>query len=117
VKFFSNVGVFAFGGVGYAGQTSEGEIDFRAVISLPSQDALAAFEKIYLTGNPQAKAYALSGIRKINASRFQELFADAEESHDEVEVMRGCVITTESLRDVAKKIDRGEWDPYLKRGR
>ena len=117
VKLFSKVEVFAFGGVGYAGQTSAGEIDFKTILSLPPQDALAVFEKLVVTGNPQAKAYALSGMRKINPRRFQELFVVAEESREDVAVMRSCVLTTESLRDVAEKIDRGEWDLYLKRDR
>jgi hypothetical protein len=109
-ELFSNVQTFAFGGVGYAGQTSAGEIDFRAVLVLPKPDALAAFERLYATGSPEAKAYALSGIRKLNPQRFQDLLAVARESKDRVAVMRGCIMTEESLRVVAKKIDRGDWD-------
>ncbi len=113
VKSLLNEERFAFGGVGVAGRTSQGEIDFRAVLSLPSPDALAAFESLFATGSPEAKAYALSGIRKLDLHKFQELLAVARESTDKVAVMRGCIITQEPLRDVAKKIDRGEWDNWI----
>ena len=109
----SEVDVFAFGGVGFAGQTSKGEIDFRLVLSQPSPVALSALEKLYATGNPQARSYALFGIRKIKPSRFKELLTSAEASKDKVDVMRGCIITHELLRDVAKQIDHGVWDAWF----
>ena len=109
LKRLSTVGIFAFGGVGYAGVTSKGEIDFKIVLSQPQPVALTAFEKLYATGNPQGKLYALSGIKKLNPSRFKELLASTEAPTDEVEVMRGCVISHELLRDVAKQIDRGKF--------
>jgi hypothetical protein len=71
--------------------------------------ALTAFEKLYATGGPQGQSYALSGIKKLNPSRFKELLASAEASTVEVEVMRGCIISHESLRDVAKQIDLGKF--------
>jgi hypothetical protein len=109
LKRLSTVGQFAFGGVGDAGVTSKGEIDFKVVLSQPQPVALTAFEKLYATGGPQAKSYALSGIKKLNPSRFKVLLASAEASTDEVEVMRGCVISHELLRDVAKQIDLGKF--------
>jgi hypothetical protein len=103
----SNVEIFAFGGVGYTGVTSKGEIDFKLVLAQPV--ALAAFEKLYATGNPQAKSYALSGIKKLNPSRFKDLLASVGASTDEVVVERGCIVSHESLREVAKQIDRGKF--------
>ena len=106
VKRLSNVEIFAFGGVGYAGLTSEGEIDFKLVLAQPQPVALTAFEKLYATGNPQGKSYALSGIKKLNPSRFKDLLASVGASTDEVEVERGCIVSHELLREVAKQIDR-----------
>lgn len=63
----AGVGVFAFGGVGIAGVTSQGEKDYRVILSRSS--ALAEFEKLFATGNPQAKAYALVGIRALDVDR------------------------------------------------
>jgi len=109
VNRLSSVQRFAFGGVGYAGVTSKGEIDFKLVISEPRQDALNAFEKLYAAGNPQGKAYALSGMKKLNPKRFKELLASLAASKDEVEVMRGCIVSHELLRDLASQIDKGKF--------
>jgi hypothetical protein len=109
VKRLSAVGTFAFGGVGYAGATSKGEIDFKLVLSQREPAALAAFEKIYATGNPQGKSYALSGIRKLKPLRFRELLASGAGSRDEVNVMRGCIVSHELLPEVAQQIDHGKF--------
>jgi len=97
-----------------AGQTSKGEIDFRLILSQPTPVALAALEKLYVSGNPQAKSYALFGMWKKKPGRFKELLVSAEASTAKVDVMRGCIITHESLRDVAVQIDKGDWDVWFK---
>ena len=70
--------VFAFGLVGFAGQTSEGELDFRIIAAEEKEVALATFEKLVASGNPQAAAYGLFGIRRLRPSRFQERLPDFE---------------------------------------
>lgn len=57
VERLTKVEIFAFGGVGYAGTTSPGEKDYKAILSRPT--ALADFEQLYSSGNAMAKAYAL----------------------------------------------------------
>jgi len=109
LKRLSTVEKFAFGGVGFAGVTSKGEIDFKLILSQPQAAALSAFEELYATGNPQGKSYALSGMKKLNPQRSKELLAALETSTDEVEVMRGCIVSHERLRDVAKQIERGKF--------
>ena len=109
VNRLSTVEKFAFGGVGYAGVTSKGEIDFKFVLAQPQSTALSAFEKLYATGNTQGKSYALAGIKKLAPQRFKELAAAIAKSTDEVEVMRGCIVSHEALRDVAKQIDQGKF--------
>jgi hypothetical protein len=107
LKRLAAVKRFAFGGVGVAGVISEGETDFKLVLSEPSSVALAAFEKLYGDGNPQAKCYALRGMRKLSAARFRELLSVAAASTEQVEVMRGCIILRERFGKVAKEIDNG----------
>jgi hypothetical protein len=109
VSRLSTVERFAFGGTGYAGVTSKGELDFKVVLSQPRPAALTAFERLFATGNPQGKSYALSGVKKLNPEKFKELLASASASTEQVEVMRGCIVSHESLREVAKQIDRGEF--------
>jgi len=71
VERLAKTGVFAFGRVGYAGIISPGEKDYRTVFNRGS--AKTDFEKLYSTGNLQAKCYALAGIHMLNPTRFSEL--------------------------------------------
>jgi len=109
VNRLSTIERFAFGGVGYAGVTSEGEADFKFVLALPKSTALNAFERLYAVGNPQGKSYALSGLKKLAPERFAERDATLAKSTDEVEVMRGCIVSHELLPKVAKQIGQGKF--------
>jgi hypothetical protein len=104
VNRLSTVERFAFGGVGYAGETSKGETDSKFVLAQPKPTALNAFERLYAIGNPQGKSYALSGLKKLAPERFAELVATLAKSTEEVEVMRGCIVSHEPLPEVAKQI-------------
>lgn len=104
-----NSGTIRIRPVGYAGTTSEGEVDFKLLLSEPQPIALSAFEKLYATGNAQGKLYALAGIKRLNPKQFKELLATAKASQREVIVMRGCIISHEAFRDVATQIDEGRW--------
>src|SRR5512133_2077997 len=97
----ATVQTFAFGAVGYAGVTPKGETDFKFLASQPHSVAVAAFEKVYASGNPQGKSYALAGMKKLNQSRFKELLATTHSSSEQVEVIRGCIMSHETLSDVA----------------
>jgi hypothetical protein len=59
----------------------------------------------YASGNPQGKAYALTGTKQLSPHRFTELLAALAKSSDKVKVMRGCIGAHEALRDIAKQID------------
>lgn len=109
VNRLSTVERFAFGGVGYAGVTSKGEIDFKFVLAQPKPTALNAFERLYAVGNPQGKSYALSGLKRLAPERFAQLAATLSKSTEEVEVMRGCIVSHEPLPKVAKQIGQGEF--------
>jgi hypothetical protein len=100
---------FAFGGVSAAGVTSKGEKDFKFVLAQPKPTALDAFERLYAIGNPQGKSYALSGLKKLAPQRFAGLLPTLEKSTDEVEVVRGCVISHEPLPEVVRQIDQGKF--------
>jgi hypothetical protein len=53
VDRMAEVNLFAFGGVGFAGVISEGERDYRLILSRPS--AQADFEKLFAVGTLEAK--------------------------------------------------------------
>lgn len=103
----SKVGVFAFGGVGFAGVTSEGEKDYRAIMARPS--ALATFEQLFATGNAQAKAYALVGIRILDVQRFNELSKPLREVPSTITIQNGCLMSHVLFSAVLKGIDAGNY--------
>ncbi|HKD02704.1 MAG TPA: hypothetical protein VKB77_09760 [Terriglobales bacterium] len=109
VNRLSTVERFAFGGVGYTGVISKGETDFKLVLAQRKPTALNAFEKLYAVGNPQGKSYALSGLKKLAPERFTELTATLGKSTEEVEVIRGCIVSHELLPEVAKQIGQGKF--------
>jgi hypothetical protein len=98
---------FAFGPVGYAGVTSSGEKDYRAMLARPS--AMADFERLFSSGNLQAKCYALVGIRKLSPQRFKELAQSLRSSKEKVATMQGCIVFRVLLGDVIKEIDTGQY--------
>lgn len=107
VERLARVGQFAFGGVGIAGTTSPGEKDYKAV--LVRSTAMADFERLLSIGNPQAKAYALVGIRTINPKRYRTLSPRFLDSKENVSILRGCLVSTESLPSVLKQIEDGQY--------
>src|SRR5579871_6408848 len=99
LKRLATTDVFAIGRVGYAGLISAGEMDFNYIISQPHDAAETAFLELYATGNAQAKAYALFGIRKLNEGKFKELLATLTKSPETVQTEVGCIVSHHLLRD------------------
>jgi hypothetical protein len=114
VQRLSNTGVFAFGGVGFIGKISQGEIDFRAIQSQPPQVALRSFELVFATGDAAGRSYALAGIRQLDAVHSKELLRSLDSSNEKVMTMQGCVMESHRLADIVKAIDSGRYDDRLK---
>ena len=106
---FSKVEYFAFGPTGFAGVRSQGEKDYRLILSRPS--AKTDFEKLYSQGDPQARTYALVGIHKLNSKRFAELLPILRVSKEEITTERGCIISSELLKEIIKQIQGGQYEP------
>jgi hypothetical protein len=110
----SNAKVFAFGGIGFAGTTSEGEKDFKIIMALPTKEAIIAFERLYATGNAQAKSYALAGIRKLDETRFDGLLTSVRASELKVQTESGCIVSERPLREVAMDLKSGKYDHWIR---
>lgn len=80
---------FAFGPIGYAARTSPGEAAYREIMTRPT--AAADFEQAFQMGNPQAKAFALTALAKLNPVRFAALSAEFLKQNPRVSVMYGCI--------------------------
>jgi hypothetical protein len=103
---------FAFGGVGYAGVTSRGEIAYCAIAA--STNALKLYSAVLTNGNAQAKLYALCGIRQFAPVTFDEWAKPLVAENPQVETMHGCIVSQEHATDVVARIKNGTYDIYLK---
>jgi hypothetical protein len=110
----ASVDIFAFGGVGFSGKTSTGEAEFKTILKQPPAKALADFESLYATGNPQAKAYALAGIRRLAPARFIGLRRSLAGSNIKVEIEQGCIVSEQSLRDIAADLAARKYDAIMR---
>ena len=103
----AKVDQFAIGGVGYAGVISQGEKDYKFLLSRPS--ALTGFERLLAEGNPQAKCYAFFAIHALSPNRFKVFLQSLRYSEEQVAVQSGCLSYRESLGAVLKGIEKGQY--------
>ena len=101
---------FAFGGIGFAGGTSEGEAAYQAIAA--STNALAFFSGVFTNGNAQAKLYALCGIRRFAPGRFASYAGSLQAANPEVETIQGCIVSHEFATNVISRISAGSYDLY-----
>ena len=98
-------GQFAFGGVGMAGVTSEGEKAYDEIFARSSAEA--DFEKIFQSGNAVAKAYALTAMHQINPAKFTELSAAFRKQNVQVPTMTGCIMSHSNSSAIVDEIASG----------
>jgi hypothetical protein len=103
----SKTDVFAFGGIGFAGSVSEGETAFRTLLA--GSSAGRDFEAAFVRGTPQAKAYALVGLREVNPNRFADLAGSLQTSRIEVQTMQGCLMYKLPMWKLVQRIKAGEY--------
>jgi hypothetical protein len=103
----------AFGGVGVAGLMSEGERNLRAVLQQP--DASQQLQAALAHATPAGKLYILVGLRRCDRAAYQKIFDSLGRANDDVEVVRGCMISKEPFRQVLSQVQDGRFDDYLSR--
>ena len=103
----------AFGGVGVAGIMSEGERNLRAVLALP--DASQQLQAAFARATPAGKLYILVGLRRCDRAAYQKVFDSLGRPNDDVEVVRGCMISKEPFRQALSEVQNGRFDDYLSR--
>jgi hypothetical protein len=106
-----SISYFAFGGVGVAGTTSQGEMAFRQVLEGPS--AGKNFLDLLKTGNPQGKCYALAGLRASDSRLFEAEVAAFEKNQTPVETIGGCIALTLPMSSVVANIRAGNYDMFF----
>ena len=103
----------AFGGVGVAGLMSEGERNLRAVLERP--DASQQLQAALAHATPAGTLYILVGLRRCDRAAYQKVFDALGRPNDDVEVVRGCMISKEPFRQALSQIQDGRFDDYLSR--
>ena len=106
-------GSFALGGVGVAGTMSAGERALREI--LKKSDAVTRLEQLVPNASPAGKLYALLGLRIRDRAAYERAQEKCRTIDAKVETARGCMLSTESFRDLVKEIERGQYDTFLER--
>jgi hypothetical protein len=104
---------FAFGGIGVAGLTSEGERNLRAILERP--DASQQLQAAFPHATPAGELYILVGLRRCDRAAYQRIFASLTPSNNAVEVAHGCMISWQTFRQLLSEIQDGRYDDYLSR--
>ena len=104
---------FAFGGVGFAGQTSDGESAFRMILSSPK--AKKYFELVLTKKNMPAKLYALCGLKELDTTLFLQKMKIYSDTTVQVSTMRGCIRDDERFTDIVQEIRTGFYDLFIHR--
>ena len=110
----SEIRLFAFGGIGFAGTTSEGEVAFNNVMA--SKTGAADFAQILKTGGPEAQCYALVGLRLKDRPAFDEQVKHFATSKQEVQTCAGCMMSKQPMSSVVANIQKGWYDDRGKSG-
>ena len=103
----------AFGGVGVAGLMSEGERNLRAVLERP--DASQQLQAALAHATPAGTLYILVGLRRCDRAAYQKVFDSLARRNDDIEVVRGCMVSKEPFRQLLSQIQDGRFDDYLSR--
>ena len=91
---------FSLEPVGWDSHTSQGEKDYRLIMSQNSPVAVSLLEKLYRIGDLQAKCYALMGLKFLAPTTFRKLYAELAKANDEVTTGRGCLIRHEAMQNL-----------------
>ena len=103
----------AFGEVGVAGLMSEGERNLRSV--LERADASQQLQAALAHATPAGTLYILVGLRRCDRAAYQQVVDSVVRPSDDVEVVRGCMISKEPFRQLFSQIQDGRFDDYLLR--
>src|SRR5262249_42320651 len=102
---------FAFGGVGYAGTTSQGELCFRALAS--STNALQMFRAALTKGTTAGQLYALCGLRRLAPKDFDTAASPIIAANKTVTEWQGCLVCGQQASNIVARIKSGSYDSYI----
>ena len=114
VQRLLHVPFLAFGGVGIAGRTSDGEAAFGAIVR--KKDSIRFFIAAFEYGDAPARCYALIALREMDPEIFRQSLGRVRKNPPKkIMMMHGCVISTAKPETVYAAIEAGKYAEHLKR--
>src|SRR5262245_66581569 len=92
---------------------SEGERNLR--VAVEQSDASQQLQAALAHTTPAGTLYILVGLRRCDRAAYQKVFDSLARPNDDVEVVRGCMISKEPFRQLLSQIQDGRLDDYLSR--
>jgi len=90
---------------------SEGERNLREVLQLP--DASQRLQAALVHATQAGTLYILVGLRRCDRAESQKIIDSLVRPNDDVEVVRGCMISKQPFRQLLTQIQDGRFDDYL----
>lgn len=105
-------GIFAFGGIGFAGATSPGELKFAEIMT--SDDPEAGFRQWFEGGGNVGKAYAMVACYYLDPDRYERMKERFAEEHLQVPALSGCILYNINHEQLTENIEDGQYDAVVK---
>jgi hypothetical protein len=113
VQRLLQVNLFAFGGIGVGGRTSEGEDAFGAIVR--KKEAIRFILAVFEYGGDHAKCYALVALRESSPQLFRESIARLRKNPPkEITMMSGCLMSHPKPEKVLAAIEAGSYATWFK---
>jgi hypothetical protein len=100
--------VFALGGVGFAGTTSDTEKALRVLLA--QRDAVPALEALLKEARLEGKLYALLGLKWKDERAFRKTASEYRSVAARATTMRGCIQAERPAAELVKEIEQGRYD-------
>jgi hypothetical protein len=106
---------FAFGPVGFAAFTAEGDLAVRILVRHPK--AIAIFQLIADRAGPGG-LYALAALRALDRDAYEKSLPQfkaslARERRKKVTLQAGCIAHDELISEVLTKLEAGAYDSFI----
>lgn len=95
------------GSVGYAAVTPASVLAWRVIMDSPHP--ASAFREVFAEAGIAGELYALAGLRFADPAAYTQFADDLRQRGGSVDVVRGCIGSTDSITQVIAEIDTGEW--------
>ena len=113
VNYIPAITSFSFGGEGFSGRISEGEILFKRIAN--QSNALEQFVLLYSfgEGNNQAQMYAMVGFYYLDKTLYNHIKTTYSNASISVTNVEGCIVLSMDLQALLQRVESGAYDNYV----